>query len=482
MTKIKRLAETQELLHRQPQLFERLAETQELLHRQPQLFERLAETQELLHRQPQLFERLAETQELLHRQPQLFERLAETQELLHRRAELIARLSGTLLEDPRQNASLNPETQELLRRQSELTGRLPTETESLLEATRGIERRQELIRTAFGPLEDLRRIDLELASTAMPDVERLRPLGVFESIEKQFRLPRAAETATLLQKFESGGVGTATRRELEIQRAMGAMRSPWLDIENRIQSVTGFVRLQDLGHSLQTMPPFDMTLADRLRPALGDWREPVDWPEDIIADPLERADFYAARGFDPTLTAFPAAAFDESIIIAGLKKPLPNLRETDDSEREAEVDEEEAGFRRTNAAHDRLQRFESKMRKFISRRMQAAFGEDWIKHQVPGPIHQAWLDKQRKARDNGEPERLLIDYADFTDYVPIIIRKDNWQAVFQPVFNRKELVRESFQRLYPIRRSVMHSCIIIQDDELYLHAETKRLLKAIKTR
>ena len=77
-----------------------------------------------------------------------------------------------------------------------------------------------------------------------------------------------------------------------------------------------------------------------------------------------------------------------------------------------------------------------------------------------------------------DPNRLC----DFTDYVPIIIRKDNWQAVFQPVFKRPTLVQESFQRLYPIRNCVMHSCIIIQDDELYLHAETTRLLKAINTR
>ena len=371
---------------------------------------------------------------------------------------------------------------ELFRRQYGPIERLLEDAHSIEQSLRDLEQRQELVRTAFGPLEDLRRIDLELASTAMSGVERLRPLGVVESIEKQFRLPQVTETAALLHEFERSGAGKASRRELEIQRAMGAMRAPWLDTENRIQSVTGFVRLQDLGHALRTMPAFDTALTDRLRSALGDWREPIDWPEDIISDPLARADFYAARGFDPTLTAFPAAAFGESITIAGLKEPLPDPGDTNDSEREAEVDEEEAGFARTNAAHNRLQRFESEVRKFIYRQMQARFENDWIKRQVPGDIRQKWLNKQQEARDNGEPERPLIDYADFTHYEPIIIRKDNWQAVFQSVFKRKELVRESFQRLYPIRNCVMHARIIIQDDELYLHAETKRLLKAIKAR
>ena len=51
--------------------------------------------------------------------------------------------------------------------------------------------------------------------------------------------------------------------------------------------------------------------------------------------------------------------------------------------------------------------------------------------------------------------------------------------MFQSVFQRKTLVHKSFQRLYPIRVCTMHSCIITQDDELYLHAETRRLLLAI---
>ena len=303
-----------------------------------------------------------------------------------------------------------------------------------------------------------------------------------EAAHRQFRLPQVSETASLLRELERSGARETIGRELEIQRAMEAMRSPWLDIENKAQSVTGFARLQNLGYSLRTMTAFDTALADRLRPALGDWREPIDWPKDIFSDPLARANFYTARGFDPTLTAFPSTAFHERITIAGLKKPISDPGETEDSEREAEADEEEAGFVRTNAAHDHLQRFESRMRKFIDRQMQAVFGEDWIKHRVPDKIRQAWLGRQRKTRDNEEPERPLIEYANFTDYVTIIVQEDNWQDVFQPTFKRPMLVQESFQRLYPIRNCVMHARIIIQDDELYLHAETTRLLKAIKAR
>jgi len=51
--------------------------------------------------------------------------------------------------------------------------------------------------------------------------------------------------------------------------------------------------------------------------------------------------------------------------------------------------------------------------------------------------------------------------------------------VFKAIFRRKESVRESWQRLYPIRLSTMHACLISQDDELYLAAEVKRILMAI---
>ena len=111
--------------------------------------------------------------------------------------------------------------------------------------------------------------------------------------------------------------------------------------------------------------------------------------------------------------------------------------------------------------------------------MTAAIGKNWIKHRVSGEIRQLWKEKQKTAYENGEPQRPLIDYADFTDYEAIIARNDNWEEVFAPIFRRKTLVHESFQRLYPIRVCTMHARIITQDDELYLFTETQRLLKAM---
>jgi hypothetical protein len=54
----------------------------------------------------------------------------------------------------------------------------------------------------------------------------------------------------------------------------------------------------------------------------------------------------------------------------------------------------------------------------------------------------------------------LIEYADFTDYAAVICRADNWREVFSTFFNRPESVRESFQRLHPIRLDAMHARLI----------------------
>ena len=84
--------------------------------------------------------------------------------------------------------------------------------------------------------------------------------------------------------------------------------------------------------------------------------------------------------------------------------------------------------------------------------------EDWFKHRVPHEICQRWHEKREKARERCEREWPLLGYADFTDYLPIITKKNSWNAVFKPVFRRAEFVIESFQRLYPIRTCTMHAC------------------------
>lgn len=135
---------------------------------------------------------------------------------------------------------------------------------------------------------------------------------------------------------------------------------------------------------------------------------------------------------------------------------------------------------RARAAFDRLQRFEREVRRFVDRVMRQAFGEAWIKQRTPAGMRDQWIQKRETAVARGETAGPLIDYADFTDYKAIIERGDNWQTVFRHVFERQEDVRESFQRLFPVRICTMHARTVTREDELFLVAETTRLLRAMK--
>ena len=73
----------------------------------------------------------------------------------------------------------------------------------------------------------------------------------------------------------------------------------------------------------------------------------------------------------------------------------------------------------------------------------------------------------------------LMKHPDFTDYVRVICKKDNWRNVFAPFFGREPSVRESFQRLYPVRLDTMHARPVTQSDELLLYVETRHLCALI---
>ena len=119
------------------------------------------------------------------------------------------------------------------------------------------------------------------------------------------------------------------------------------------------------------------------------------------------------------------------------------------------------------------------MRRFIDEQMTKEFGPDWPKRQLPNGLYGQWQEKKRKAQQSGRREHPLIAYADFTDYVRVICKKDNWRNVFAPFFGREPSVRESFQRLYPVRLDTMHARPVTQSDELLLYVETRHLCALI---
>lgn len=329
-----------------------------------------------------------------------------------------------------------------------------------------------------GPIEEARRMGfLDPHSDIRSAMETA--LEANRAYERMFRLPELDETMRLatqamnansltVQAFSAGSGVT------DLQSRMGAIRAPWLNMELLERSSQAFTELQAIGQMVTQRNSFDGSLAGLLRSSLGDWRDLVTIDPELLINPHERTELYVERGFNPALTDFTVPAFEESLEVAGFY----DSKQSEESDEYVDVDE--AGLARNRAAFDRLQRFEIAVRRFINDTMQAAYGDGWYKRQLPNGMLDRWMEKKEAARKAGEPDRPLIEYADFTDYRTIIERKDNWNDVFKSVFGRPDDVRESFQRLFPVRIATMHARIITLDDELFLLTETKRILRAIR--
>ncbi|MDE0211655.1 MAG: hypothetical protein OXJ64_17460, partial [Boseongicola sp.] len=294
-------------------------------------------------------------------------------------------------------------------------------------------RSHQSLRPMLGPVEDLRR-SLSVDATAQIAAELASVRAMIARIEESYRLPVPGEALCYLHSQNLQALRTFERsvgHTAAFQRIIDSLTTPWMDTTNALGSIAGLCELQGIGRLVQDAATLAPEPAGRLRCVLGDWRAPIDWPAPIFTDPFARSEFYLDRGLDPALTEFPAAAFDQIVTATGLKDTVPSLVPDHSPNPDSHESDEDAGFVRNNVAHDRLQRFETHMRRFIERKMHAAFGHAWIKRRVPPDIRSDWKRKSDEARERGEPDRSLIAYADFTDYERIIMRGDNWRDVFK---------------------------------------------------
>lgn len=295
--------------------------------------------------------------------------------------------------------------------------------------------------------------------------------------DDSFRMPVLGEVARFgTSQFYKEGFADSILSSLDfhtdLQAKMEGMRSAWLNGANVLGSAQAFAEIHALGKLVNGSNPFASSVSASLRVELGDWRDFEVAAPELLVDPQSRTALYVERGFNTALTDFTDDAFDEGLESAGIRERSVG------SVYHSEVDE--SGLARNQNAFNTLMRFEMQVRHFIAQAMHAQYGEDWIKHQLPGDMLERWRVKADASIKAGGNPGELIEFADFTDYRMIIERKDNWANVFRAVFARPEDIRESFQRLFPVRIATMHARIITLDDDLYLRSETQRVLSAIR--
>lgn len=294
-----------------------------------------------------------------------------------------------------------------------------------------------------------------------------------------YRLPDQFEAISLLESYQLGKVAEfAAIHNSEKQKFIESITAPWIKATEIGRSVSAVLELQGLGNALRFTQGFDLDLTTALRSDFGDWRDKIDFAKFELLNPVARTDFYVDRGFNTALTDLPEEAFDQSLELVGLNSHSLDVQPYDEYNQQNGNFDVEVGLQRTNECHDILQRFERNLRKFINDLMVQQYGDDWPKKKLHSDTYEKWQEKRTKAEKHGDIIP-LIELIDFTEYEPIICQKDHWNDIFINIFKRKESVKESFQRLYPIRLATMHSRIVTKEDKLYLYAETVRILRAI---
>lgn len=309
--------------------------------------------------------------------------------------------------------------------------------------------------------------------------EALRNLN--ESFTHTFRLPEQNEAmllaSTAVSSIAYHAASLGFPRAKELCDRMAAMTSPWIDVSRTTTSIKAFTDFQSMGNYANSAGPYEAAASEFFRERLGDWRDTdliaLEDDEELSGTSEQRSAAYADRGVDLSLTNFTADALDESLDLAGLPR-MPASRDGSFTLVSAE------SIDLNTAIYRALVTFEIEVRGFISFVMNRQYGANWITTQVPQSMLEQWHSKKDRALKNWEPERPLIEFADFNDYITIITKKQNWNDIFEKVFMSKQDILETMARLSPVRNQAMHSRILTLEDDMLLRVETGRFYSATR--
>ncbi|NMG39744.1 hypothetical protein GRZ55_10870 [Chelativorans sp. ZYF759] len=123
--------------------------------------------------------------------------------------------------------------------------------------------------------------------------------------------------------------------------------------------------------------------------------------------------------------------------------------------------------------------FEVYLREFVACRLEAVAGIEWLKHRAPGDLLLATKTRRKEALRRGESFAPLHHFLHLGEVCSIILRRDNWDALFGEVFRRRERLQVDIERLIGIRNPTMHPRSIDAVQLLEVVATTVRLRKDI---
>ena len=123
------------------------------------------------------------------------------------------------------------------------------------------------------------------------------------------------------------------------------------------------------------------------------------------------------------------------------------------------------------------------MREFIENKLKEVTGKNWWKRRIPPDVRRNCEDRKQK-REVSYPwmtkkEYPPICYADFTDYMKIMLRRDNWREVFKTLFHDTAWIITKLRELEPIRNDIAHNREISEEDTQKLEMNSREILRCM---
>lgn len=410
-------------------------------------------------------------EELLKRQPTIFEDMARKRESFDRfvatggyaaAQQHLATISA--VDEARRLAAFTP-GRETLERIAAARAVLPDHVVTALAQVQALTSVADRIGTAAGgfthrlneQMEGVSRLIAE-AGGALPT--RAQLAARFPEVVSPLRLPSAQEIAAVDLAAASGAHAVSASWAAETAAEMAAIREPWVSDDQPELAIGGYAALREMTQLVARSAPSAPRAVQLVRSRLGDYRREEDAGEgEVNADPLLAAGLRLAHGFDVRLASLPIALAGAIFQPFGMvvATPAPDQEQMDEY-----------------VAHG-MRQLERKLRAFIDAQLTKAVGANWVRQRVSKPVREKWEAAREADKAAGRPAAALIEYADFGEYRSIITQGDNWRDAFEAVFGRKEVIGELLTRLGAVRNPSAHVRPVSVEDVLTLRVDGRRL-------
>jgi len=99
---------------------------------------------------------------------------------------------------------------------------------------------------------------------------------------------------------------------------------------------------------------------------------------------------------------------------------------------------------------------EKSLRKLVSIKLESMAGPKWFKQRVPGEIRIRVKDRRSSALKAGEKAADPVEYLTLGELAEIVLRTDNWEEAFEPIFREQSWFRRDAEIIIAARNPNSH--------------------------